>query len=62
MAKTILTLIRLMKRHNLTAAEVAKLIRVSQSAVEKWRLGEGAPGHRNMPESSLELLKIKLKK
>jgi len=53
-------LLRLIKKHKLTSAEVAELCRVARGTVEKWRQAETGPGHRNMPAGYLELLEIKL--
>ena len=53
-------LLRLIKKHKLTSAEVAELCRVARGTVEKWRQAETGPGHRNMPTGYLELLEIKL--
>jgi len=53
-------LLRLLKKHNLTSAEVAELCRVTRGTVEHWRQAETGTGYRNMPPGYLELLEIKL--
>ena len=53
-------LLRLIKKHKLTSAEVAELCRVARGTVEKWRQAETAVNGRNMPPGYLELLEIKL--
>ena len=51
---------RLIKKHGLTAAEVADICKVTRGTVEHWRQSEGNTGYRNMPPGYLELLEIKL--
>ena len=53
-------LLRLIKKHELTSDQVAELVKVTRSAVEKWRQTEGGTAYRNMPPTHLELLEIKL--
>jgi len=60
MATTNQKLIKLMSKHGLTSSDVAGLVRVQQTTVEKWRQTPGGVGYRAMSKGALELLKIKL--
>ncbi len=53
-------LMRLIKKHELTAQEIADLLYVSLSAVEHWKTPDTSVSHRVMPQAMLELLEIKL--
>jgi hypothetical protein len=53
-------LIRLMRKHSLTSREVADLLKVKITTVQKWRQADSGIGYRNMPPGLLELLEIKL--
>tara|TARA_R100000808_G_scaffold1775_1_gene7601 strand:- start:8 stop:223 length:216 start_codon:yes stop_codon:yes gene_type:complete len=60
MRKTNKRLMRLIKKHGLTTAQVAELCRVSHGTVRKWRQTDGTVSANTMPEGLLELLEIKL--
>ncbi len=60
MRKTNKRLMRLIKKHGLTTAQVAELCRVSHGTVSKWRQTDGTVSANTMPEGLLELLQIKL--
>ena len=53
-------LLRLIYKHELTSDQVAELVKVTRSTVDKWRQTEGGTAYRNMPPMALELLEIKL--
>ncbi len=55
-------LMRLIKKHRLTSAQVAEMCRVQKTTVEKWRQSEGNVSRSTMPEGLLELLQIKLER
>ena len=55
-------LMRLIKKHRLTSAQVAEMCRVQKTTVEKWRQSEGNVSRSPMPEGLLELLQIKLER
>ena len=55
-------LMRLIKKHRLTSAQVAEMCRVKKTTVEKWRQSEGNVSRSTMPEGLLELLQIKLER
>ena len=52
-------LLKLMSKHQLTSQQVADLVHVSLSTVQKWRQTPGNVSHYEMPEGLLELLEIK---
>ena len=53
-------LLTLIKKHGLTSAEVAALVHVELSTVQKWRQSPGNIAWRRMSPGLLELLEIKL--
>lgn len=53
-------LLKLIKKHGLTSAKVAELVKVQPVTVEHWRQTPGGTGYRAMPDGLLELLQIKL--
>ena len=55
-------LMRLIKKHRLTSAQVAEMCRVQKTTVEKWRQSEGNVSRSTMPEGLLELLQNKLER
>ena len=55
-------LMRLIKKHRLTSAQVAEMCRVQKTTVEKWRQSEGNVSRSTMPEGLFELLQIKLER
>jgi DNA-binding transcriptional regulator YiaG len=52
-------LFALMSKHHLTSQQVADMLYVSLSTVQKWRQTPGNISHYEMPEGLLELLRIK---
>ena len=60
MAKTNKRLMRLIKQHGLTTAQVAEMCRVQPTTVKKWRQSPDVVSSNTMPEGLLELLEIKL--
>ena len=53
-------LLTLIKKHGLTSAEVAALVHVELTTVQKWRQSPGNIAWRRMSPGLLELLEIKL--
>ncbi len=53
-------LLALIKKHGLTSAEVAALVHVELTTVQKWRQSPGNISFNPMPPGLLELLEIKL--
>ena len=53
-------LIRLMREHSLSHADVVGLLPVSGSTVASWLVGAHTTRHRLMPATAMELLKLKL--
>ena len=53
-------LLALIKKHGLTSAEVAALVHVELTTVQKWRQSPGNIAWRRMSPGLLELLEIKL--
>ena len=53
-------LLTLMSERCLTSKQVADLVHVSLSTVQKWRQTPGNISHYEMPRGLLELLEIKL--
>ncbi len=57
---------KLMDQYNLTRADVAKIVHVSPSTVDRWlqpktKKGERNPTHRQMPDMAMELVQLKAK-
>jgi hypothetical protein len=59
---TNLALTRLMAAHRLRRADVARLLggKTTVRTVDKWLLPASSPSWRRLPESKLELIRLKL--
>lgn len=61
MATNAETLRKLMQKHGLTRVKVAELTHRSRQAVDNWLAPDEAYWKCQMPNSAMELLKMKLK-